>query len=78
MSTLEIIKNIVEINGILVDENGDLSEMDSIMFVQTIVDIEIEFGISIPDAFLRNDNYPNIDSLACMVQEVLNASKENS
>ncbi len=75
MSIYETIIQIVERNGIILDERGDIFEMDSIMFVQMIVDIEVEFNIEIPDAFLRNDNYPNIQSLVYMVQEVLKSEK---
>lgn len=71
MTILETVEKIVEQNGIQIDETGELSEIDSITFVQIVVDIEVEFNITIPDAFLHSENYPNIESLAYMISEIL-------
>lgn len=71
MQIKEKVRNIVENNGIQVDENEEFLEMDSIAFVQVIIDLELEFAITIPDEFLRDDIYPNLESLEAVVQEVL-------
>lgn len=67
------IEEILEHNGILFDENGQFIEIDSIDYIQSIVDIELRFGVTIPDWIMSPDDSIDIgalaDAVACIIKE---------
>lgn len=62
---------IVEENGIEIDDEGKFDNVDSIKFISMLVSIEQEFNIEIPDDFLLLDNILNISSITAIVENEL-------
>lgn len=62
---------IVEENGIEIDDEGNFDNIDSIKFISMLVSIEQEFDIEIPDDFLLLEKAPNIDSITAVVENEL-------
>ena len=52
--------NILRQNGIIVFEENEVIEMNSLMFISLIVNIEEEFEIEVPDDYL------NLNQLNCL------------
>lgn len=73
MITIDDIKIILGDNGICVNDNGSIDEIESIDFIQLIIDIELQFNIEVPDQFLLADNYPTVESLYYMVKTLVDA-----
>lgn len=46
--------------------------VDSMSFVSFIVELEIYFGIEIPDEYLLIENLPNIEAVRNMIEKLLN------
>lgn len=61
----------LERNGIVVLEDGMLDEFDSVMFITTVVDIESIFSISIPDEYLRIEEFKFLKDIVQIVDIVL-------
>ena len=71
-SILEIkerIKSIFEDSGIC-EENFDISEIDSLQYIQIIVDIEKSLDIKIPDKYLSLDEFGNINNFIDIISEL--------
>ena len=49
------VEKIFEQNGIVIEQNGNLSDLDSLKLVSSIVDIEDKFNIEFPDELLLMD-----------------------
>ena len=70
------IVKIVEENGVEIDNAGNFENIDSLKFVSTLVSIEQEFNIIIPDDYLVWENTINVASLTAIVENEL--SKTNA
>ncbi len=57
--------NILRQNGIIVFEENEVIEMNSLMFISLIVNIEEEFEIEVPDDYL------NLNQLNCLSDFVI-------
>lgn len=80
MKQQEIRNNLLKIideNGITVLENGDLTNMDSLQFVSSLVSIEEYFKIEFPDEFLSLENQYNLDTISGVVYELLQENNSN-
>lgn len=53
------IKNVLEQNGVYIDNWEEELDFDSITFISTIVGLEQEFGIEVPDDMLLYENFRN-------------------
>lgn len=57
--------NILRQNGIIVFEENEVIEMNSLMYISLIVNIEEEFEIEVPDDYL------NLNQLNCLSDFVI-------
>ena len=57
--------------NIIVDENGNMDQIDSISFISLIVGIEEEFGIEVPDEFLNYVTVQDISGLQMLVENLI-------
>lgn len=67
----EKVIEIVEENGIEIDNSGSFDNIDSLKFISTLVSIEQVFNIEIPDEYLLGENSINIESLTAIVDNEL-------
>lgn len=70
MNIDEKIRECIESNGITINADGTLGEYDSIMFVSTIVSLEEEFDIEIPDEYLLYDFFTSLEGIEKMIDEI--------
>lgn len=71
MTTKERVAKCFEANGIQVLSDGVLDILESVSFISTIVELESEFGIEIPDEFLFMDRFSDVDSVVEMMDELM-------
>ena len=64
------VEKIFEQNGIVIEQNGNLSDLDSLKFVSSIVDIEDKFNIEFPDELLLMDVFIDINSVCQIIQKI--------
>jgi len=55
--------NCLEESGIIVDEDGTLPDMESIMFITMVLSIEEQFGIEFPDDYLNTTYFGSVDDI---------------
>ena len=72
MNIKESINKMLEENGIELDEQGVLTNVDSISFISTIVSIEQEFDIEFPDEYLLLSSLSSINDIVRVVETVIN------
>lgn len=76
MNTKQAIKNIMEEIGVDVSDIGtddvDLNEyiVDSLMFINFIVEIEDTFSIDLPDEYLDVDVLKSFDAFSTLIEEL--------
>lgn len=76
MNTKQAIKNIMEEIGVDVSDIGtddvDLNEyiVDSLMFINFIVEIEDTFSIDLPDEYLDVDVLKSFDAFITLIEEL--------
>lgn len=58
-------------NGIIVLENGDFENLDSISFISSILGIENEFDIEFPDEYLLMDTFCNFENVVQIIEDIL-------
>ena len=61
-------------NGSTLCPNTDLISdlgFDSLSLIRLVVDIEIEFGISVPDEFMRQDNIRKFGNIYRWVEKLI-------
>lgn len=70
------VKKVFEQNGVLVYEEDRVQklEIDSIQFVSTIADLEIEFDIRIPDEVLNDENLNSMYYFCKEIEKLLGES----
>lgn len=71
MSIEEKIRDILAENGVGIDVEGRLVDVNSMSFIATIVGIESEFSIEFPDEFLRVGNFDKVDDFVRVVTYVM-------
>ena len=71
------VEKIFEQNGIVIEQNGNLSDLDSLKLVSSIVDIEDKFNIEFPDELLLMDVFIDINSV-CQIIQKIKEDKEKS
>lgn len=64
------VEKIFEQNGIAIEQNGNLSDLDSLKLVSSIVDIEDKFNIEFPDELLLMDVFIDINSVCQIIQKI--------
>ena len=64
------VEKIFEQNGIVIEQNGNLSDLDSLKLVSSIVDIEDKFNIEFPDELLLMDVFIDINSVCQIIQKI--------
>ena len=64
------VEKIFEQNGIVIEQNGNLSDLDSLKWVSSIVDIEDKFNIEFPDELLLMDVFIDINSVCQIIQKI--------
>ena len=55
----------------LIDDAG----LDSITFVSLVIEIEAEFGITVPDEMLLPENFRQIDNFVSVIKHEITASE---
>ncbi len=60
----------LEQNGIIIDQKGNLPEMESVVFISTVISIEEEFGIEFPDEYLNITYFNNIDGILRIIKGI--------
>lgn len=71
MKIEERLINCLEENGLKFDENGLQGIVDSFVLVSTMVSIEEEFDIEIPEVYLGKDLFSSIQHLCEVVESLL-------
>jgi acyl carrier protein len=66
-----IYKNLEE-NGIGVNDDGSLINVDSMNFISSIVCIEQEFEIEFPEEYLLIESLSNIENITYIVNHIIN------
>ena len=61
-----VVRNLAE-NGIEIDDDGILLNVDSLGFISTIVGIEQECGIEFPEEFLEIGKFDTVEDLVRVV-----------
>lgn len=79
MKVDDICSNVIRILGNYLDGVGhdaDLTEqgMDSMIFIQVVVDIEAQFDIEIPDDYLLAEKMNTIGKISNIVLELLDGN----
>ena len=77
---IKIVSNIFEERGFekdvieyidLIDDAG----LDSITFVSLVIEIETEFGITVPDEMLLPENFRQIDNFVSVIKHEITLSE---
>lgn len=71
MNIREELLNILYELGIVVDNNGQLLDVDSILFITIIIRIEEKFNIIFPDDVLQLPLVNNINNLEIIVSNIM-------
>lgn len=75
MAISERVIKCIEENGIIVLENGNFDNMESYNFISTIISIESEFDIEIPDEYLLMSTFCNLDNVVLIIEDILKDKK---
>ena len=59
----ERVMRCLEENGVIIDDDGNLPDIESVVFISTVLTIEEEFGIEFPDEYLSITYFSNIDDI---------------
>lgn len=57
--------------GIIIKENGEFDNIDSITFITLIIRIEDTFGIMFPDDLLIGSVVKNVDNLETIITNII-------
>lgn len=71
MAIMNRIRKNLEENGIEVDDDGGLLNVDSMNFISSIVCLEQEFEIEFPDEYLLIDSLSNIENISVIVEQII-------
>ena len=68
---------VFEENGIDLEQKNPLAEIDSLIYISTIVSLEEAFDIEFPDAFLMHNAFEDMERLFSMIDDLcLDSSDE--
>lgn len=67
----------LEENGIIVDQNGDLPDIESVVFITMVLSIEERFEIEFPDEYLNVTYFSNVDDILRIIKEIQEQITEN-
>ena len=70
----ELILLLAEMN-IVVDENGEFIDLDSVEFIAMIIRVEETFGITFPDDLLMMPLVNSINKLEIIINNVLSGAE---
>jgi acyl carrier protein len=76
MNIEERIRECIENNGVLINDDGTFEEIDSLRFVSTIVALEEEFDIEIPDEYLTFDTMSSLENIKTIVLNLYHGKLE--
>lgn len=71
---INIISNNVLNKEIVIDKNTNLVQdlaLDSIVFIQIILDIETEFEIEFPDELLTMDSLSSLNTIVSIIESII-------
>ena len=71
---INIISNNVLNKEIVIDKNTNLVQdlaLDSIVFIQIILDIETEFKIEFPDELLTMDSLSSLNTIVSIIKNII-------
>lgn len=71
MTVNERVLKCIEENGIIVLENGNFDNMDSINFISAIISLESEFDIEFPDEYLLMSTFCDLHYVVLVVGDIL-------
>lgn len=71
MSVNERVLKCIEENGIIVLEDGNFDNMDSINFISAIISLESEFDIEFPDEYLLMSTFCDLHNAVLIVGDML-------
>lgn len=66
----ETLLDIMEQNGIEYEDDKLISKLDSIQYISAMVAIEEEFEIEIPEQYLVQNVFENLDHLSSIISEI--------
>lgn len=66
----------MEESGIIVLENGDFDNMDSVNFISAVISIESEFDIEFPDEYLLISTFCDFENVVLIIDDILKNKKE--
>lgn len=75
MSINERVLKCIEENGIIVLDNGNFENVDSMNFISTIISLETEFDIEFPDEYLLMNTFSDFDNAVFIINDLLKAKK---
>lgn len=70
MDTSRRVQTILDEMGIIVDEYGELYELESIEFISMIVKLEETFDVEIPDDLLSFELMTNIHDIITIINSI--------
>ena len=70
MDTSRRVQTILDEMGIIVDEYGELYELESIEFISMIVKLEETFDVEIPDDLLSFELMTNIHDIISIINSI--------
>ena len=70
MDTSRRVQTILDEMGIIVDEYGELCELESIEFISMIVKLEETFDMEIPDDLLSFELMTNIHDIITIINSI--------
>lgn len=70
MIEIEKVQRCLEENGIIVDENGEMMDVESINFIASVICLEEEFNIEFPDEMLSFEKIGNLYNLCNLIQRL--------
>jgi acyl carrier protein len=77
MSINERVLKCIEENGIVVLEDGNFDNMDSINFISAVISIESEFDIEFPDEYLLMSTFCDFKNVVLIVVDISDKKSEN-
>lgn len=75
MNIYETIKDIFANNGVDIQNECQLKEVDSFQYVSILVEIESTLGLTLPDEFLTNNALVNIYEFVKNIEELYNGKQ---
>ncbi len=71
MPVNERVLKCLEENGIIVLEDGNFENMNSINFISAIISLESEFDIEIPDEYLLMSTFCDFHNVVLIINDLL-------